>query len=94
MTFEEIAHVALTEALAARAHPVELTVCPHRIDLVVQDHRVVIDVRHGVVRVGYVHPAPGDGPATRDQRVALDDADPGVVGAMVGRAVAAGLTPF
>ena len=94
MTISEIAHVALTEALAARAHPVELTVSRHRVDVVVRDHRIVVEARCGKLRVHFVHPNPGDGPATRDQRVRLDDADETVVGEMVRRAVKAGLTPF
>jgi hypothetical protein len=94
MTIAEIAHVALTEALATRAHPIEMTVHPHRLDLVVQDHRVVVEVWNGVVRVHFVHPSPGDGPATRDQRVRLDDADAEIVGWMVRKAITAALTPF
>ena len=94
MTLSEIAHVVLAEALAARACAVSVTVRPHRVDAVVYDHRVVVEVRHGILRVAFVHPNPGDGPATRDQRVALDDADAGVVGVMVRGAIAVGLTPF
>ena len=94
MTLADIAHVALAEALAADAHPVTLTVRPCRIDLVVRDHRVIVEIRRGILRVVWVVLPVGMEQATSDERVALDDADTGVVGAMVRRAVDAGLTPF
>lgn len=94
MTFSEVARAVLDAALAADAHPISLTIRPRRIDLLARDHRVVVDVSGGGLRVVWVSAPVSGGPATRDQRVALDDADAVVVGAMVRRAVDEGLTPF
>lgn len=94
MTLTEIARAVLEAALAADARPVEITVTGRRVGVVVCDHRVIVEVSGGVLRVVYVDPTPGPGPHTRDLRIALDDADAGVVGAMVRRAVEEGLTPF
>lgn len=94
MTLTDIAHAVLAEALASRVQPVSLTVSAHRLDLVIRDHRVLVEVRHGVLRIVYVCPAPGEGPATRDQRLLLDEASEAVVGAWVRLAIVEGLTPF
>lgn len=92
MTPAEVARAVLDAAMATAAHPVTLTVRPRRVDVLVRDHRVVVEVVGGVLRVIWVG-APVGGPATRDRRVTLDDADSGVVGAMVRRAVGTGRTP-
>jgi hypothetical protein len=85
-----IARAALDTALAADAHPVTLTVRPRRLDLLVRDHRVVIEIRGGVLRVIWVGAPLGGGPATRERRVPLDDADEAVVGDIVRGAVEEG----
>lgn len=94
MTFSEVADAVLDAALAADATPVTLTVRPRRVDVLVRDHRVVVEVVRGVLRVAWVGAPVRGGPATRDERVPLDDADAGVVGEMVRRAVEEGMTPF
>lgn len=94
MTPAEIARTVLGAALAVDAHPFTMTVRPRRIDLLVRDHRVVVETSGGVLRVTWVCAPVGSGPATRDQRVALDDADEGVVGRMVGTAIDERRTPF
>lgn len=94
MTLGEVAQVVLAEALAARVRPVTVTVGRHRVDLIVRDHRVTVEVWRGMLRVVYIHPAPGEGPATRDQRLPLDDAEVVVVGALVRLAIVEGLMPF
>lgn len=93
VTFGEVAQAVLAAAVATDARPITLTIRPRRIDLLVCDHRVVVEVARGVVRVVWVG-TPIGGPATRDPRVALDDADEAVVAAMVGRAIEEGMTPF
>jgi hypothetical protein len=92
VTIAEIARAVLEAALAADARPLTLTVRPRRLDLLVRDHRVVVEVSGGVLRVVWVGAAVGGGPATRDRRVALDDADETIVGAMVRRAVEEAMT--
>lgn len=94
MTLAQVARAVLDAALAADARPVEMTIAGRRVGVVVRDHRVIVEIVGGVLRVVYVDPMPGPGPHTRVLRVALDDADAGVVGAMVRRAVEEGLTPF
>lgn len=89
MTFEEVARAVLDAALATDARPLTLTVRPRRVDVLVRDHRVVVEVSRGVLRVTWVGAAVGGGRATKDLRVALDDTDEWVVGAMVRRAVEA-----
>lgn len=94
MTLSDIAHAVLDAALAADACPVEIRVTGRRVGVVIRDHRVIVEISRGVLRVIYVAPTPGPGPHTRVLRVALDDADAGVVGGMVRRAVEEGMTPF
>lgn len=94
MTLAAIAHVVLAEALATDARPVEIRVTGRRVGLVIRDHRVIVEIVGGVLRVIYVDPTPGPGPHTRVLRVALDDADAGVVAAMVMKAIEEGRTPF
>jgi hypothetical protein len=94
MNFADVARVTLDVAFATRAYPVSMTVRHNQASILVRDHRVTVELWYGILRVIYVHPAPGDGPATRDARVPMDDADAEVVGAMVRSAVAAGLTAF
>lgn len=94
MRIADVARVVLDAALAADARPVEVTVTGRRVGVVIREHRVIVEVMGGVLRVIYVDPTPGCCPHTRDLRVALDDADEEVVGTMVRRAIAEGLTPF
>lgn len=94
MTPAEIAHAVLSAALAADARPVQITIAGRRVGVVIRDHRVIVEVSGGVLRVVWVHPTPGPGPHTRDLRVALDDADAVVVGAIVSRAIEEGMAPF
>lgn len=86
MTLSEVARAVLEAALAADALPVTLTVRPRHVDVLVRDHRVVVEVVGGVLRVIWVG-APVGGPATRDRRVTLDDADEAVVGELVRRGI-------
>jgi hypothetical protein len=94
VTFSEVARAVLDAALAADARPVEITVTGRRVGVVVRDHRVIVEISGGVLRVVWVDPTPGCCPRTRDLRVALDDADKGVVGGMVRRAIEEGVTPL
>lgn len=94
MTLAQVARAVLDAALAADARPVEIRVTKRRVGVVVRDHRVIVEISRGVLRVVWVDPTPGCCPRTRDLRVALDDADEGVVGALVRRAIEEGLTPF
>jgi hypothetical protein len=80
--------------LAEVSHAVALSISGRRVDLVIRDHRVVVEVARGVLRVVWVGAPVGGGPATRDHRVPLDDADEMFVAAMVKGAIEEGLTPF
>ena len=94
MTPSEVARAVLDAALATGAHPITLTLWPRRIRLLSRDHRVAVEIRGGVLRVVWVG-VPVDGrPATRDERLTLDDAEEAVVGEMVRRALEEGRTPF
>lgn len=94
MRFADIARAVLESALATTARPVTVTVQRRRLDLLVRDHRVVVEVVRGVLRIVWVGAQVGDGPATRDRRIVLDDASNALVREIVETAVEDGLTPF
>ena len=94
MRFADVARAVLESALATTARPLTITVRRRRLDLLVLDHRVVVEVVRGVLRIVWVGAPVGDGPATRDRRIVLDDASNELVREIVGMAVEEGLTPF